>query len=76
MPSGLYLSTNNGTSWTSITTGLPGFEYIRSADISGNTIYVGISAADMLNEGIFRSTDNGTNWTKVTTGLSSLSIYK
>ncbi len=60
--SGIYISKNNGTSWTS--SGLSNTD-IRTIVISSNSILAGT-----FNNGIFLSTDSGTSWTSINNGLS------
>ncbi len=60
---GVFLSTNNGTSWTAVNTGLTNI-WIQALAISGTNLFAGAQ------DGIFRSTNNGTNWTEVITGLT------
>jgi hypothetical protein len=60
---GVYISTNSGTSWTQ--TGLNNTD-VFSIAISGNKIFAG------SNSGVYLSTNNGTSWTQ--TPLSSLTI--
>jgi hypothetical protein len=56
VPYGVYVSTNNGTSWTS--TSLPGYTVLSLA-ASGNNILTGTEG-----NGVFLSTNNGTIWTQ------------
>lgn len=58
---GVYLSTDNGTSWTTINNDLTA-TYISALAVSGTNIYAGTF-------GVFLSTNNGTNWTAVNNGL-------
>jgi photosystem II stability/assembly factor-like uncharacterized protein len=68
---GIYLSTNNGNSWTAVNNGLPTYLYkqanyncsISAIAIQGNNIYAGTS------NGIYLSRDNGNNWTAINNGL-------
>ncbi len=57
---GLFLSTDNGSSWSEINNGLPR-DYVGAILISGNDLFVAI--ADSTGS-LYRSTDNGSNWTK------------
>ena len=61
----MYLSTNNGTSWTAVNNGLPLIYdgYIYAIVINGNNIYAGISG------GVYLSTNNGNSWTAMNNGL-------
>ncbi len=63
---GLYLSTNNGDTWTELTSGLPASAYYHCvfAPPSGY-VYVGTHQA-----GMFRSTDGGATWERLTNGLT------
>jgi hypothetical protein len=66
---GVFLSTNSGTSWTEVNTGMPKDEYgnyrsVRCFAVSGTNLLVG------TNGGIFLTTNNGTSWTGVNSGLS------
>ncbi len=69
---GVYLSTNNGASWTQ--TGLDG-KSILSLVISGNTSDKSeqVIFAGTLYNGVFLSTNNGTNWTQTT--LNNKNVY-
>ena len=58
--SGLYKSSNNGSSWTLITNGVLENNSFRSLTISGDSIYAGTS-----NGNIFLSTDNGSSWISI-----------
>ena len=62
---GVFLSTNNGSSWYAVNNGLYATD-ILSLAISGNKIFAGTE-----NGGIFLSANNGVSWTNV--GLTGLS---
>jgi len=66
----LYKSTNQGNSWTEVsTTGLTDLGNVHSITISGNTmILAGMNVNSANGAKIFKSTDNGTNWTLSMTG--------
>ncbi len=53
---GVFLSTNSGTSWTSVSTGLTN-DTIRTLAVDGTDIFAGTLG------GLFRSTNNGASWT-------------
>ena len=55
---GIFISTNDGTTWTSSNTGLTN-HFIESLGINGNSIFAGIQG------GISRSTNNGATWQTV-----------
>jgi Secretion system C-terminal sorting domain len=65
---GVYLSTNNGTSWTQ--TSLNG-GYVSALAVNGNNVFAGIWAEISL--GVYKSTNNGTSWTYA--GLMSQGIW-
>ncbi len=65
--SGVFLSTNNGTSWTA--TGLTN-TVVWSFAVSGTNLFAGTYG------GVFLSTNNGTSWTAVNTGLpTNANVY-
>jgi hypothetical protein len=73
---GVFLSTNNGTSWTKVNTGLMDTSvYAFAVDSNGvgsTNLFAG------TNGGVFLSRDNGTNWTPASTGLKyvrSLAVF-
>ncbi len=65
---GVYLSTNYGSSWDSVNTGLTN-RNIFSLVISGSNIFAGTMG------GVFLSTNNGKSWTSVSTGLTNRELY-
>jgi ligand-binding sensor domain-containing protein len=67
--SGVFLSTNNGTSWSQVNNGLTNLN-INSLAISENNIFAGTYG------GVFLSNDNGTSWTEVNNGLTNNSIME
>lgn len=67
---GIFLSTNNGASWTAVNSGITG-EPIVTALVANAS---GVFAAN-LSGGVFFSTNNGTDWTQVNTGLTDLQVY-
>ena len=60
--SGLFLTTDEGTSWVQINTGLLS-RTVRAFAFSGTSIFVATDA------GVFLSNNNGANWTDVSDGL-------
>lgn len=64
---GLFLTTNNGVSWTTSNNGLTNLD-VQSIDImaNGTTMFVGTYGG-----GVFLSTNAGANWVAVNTGLST-----
>jgi hypothetical protein len=66
---GVFLSTNSGTSWTPVNTGLPD-QYEQTVDalaVSGTNLFAGDDYY-----GVFLTTNNGANWTPVNTGLTDI----
>jgi len=64
---GVFLSTNNGTNWTSVNDGLTNTN-VSAIAVSGTNLFAGTGG------GVFLSTNNGTSWTEVNNGLTSTSI--
>lgn len=72
---GIFLSTNNGTSWTPVNTGLSsaslpyalGNTSVYSFAVSGTSVFAGTNGGD----GVHCSTNNGANWIGTNTGLSN-----
>lgn len=62
-----YRSTNNGDSWTDVTTGLRGNVCSLAKNSLGHT-FAGTPA------GVFRSTDHGDSWLEVALGLPELTV--
>lgn len=63
---GLLKSTDGGTSWTNITTGLPSSTYFSRLKIRpGNSNQL---LAALGNSGLYRSTNAGQNWTQLASG--------
>jgi hypothetical protein len=59
---GVFLSTNNGTSWTAANAGL-GDQEVSAFAINGPNLFAGTGG------GVYRSTDSGTSWTSLGTLL-------
>jgi ligand-binding sensor domain-containing protein len=64
---GIFLSTNNGVSWTAIDTGLTN-KVVESIAVTDSTLFAGTTG------GLFRSTDNGLNWTAINSAFTGSSI--
>lgn len=60
----LYKSSDQGNTWTNISSGLPSSTITKITVTDQNTIYVGIQ-----NSGLYRSSDNGTTWQSVNGNL-------
>jgi hypothetical protein len=65
---GVFLSTDNGTTWTAVNSGLSS-KYVMSLIVSGANIFTGIE-----NGGVFLSTNDGTSWTPANSGLSTTNV--
>jgi len=63
---GVFLSTNNGASWTAVNARLTNTD-VRALVVSGSNLFAGTFGG-----GIFLSTDNGGGWTAVNNGLTLL----
>ena len=66
---GVYLSANNGQSWSAANSGLP-IGSLGSIAINGSMIF---GAA--FENGVFLSTNNGTNWSAVNSGLANRIVW-
>ncbi len=70
---GVYLSTDNGTSWTAVDSGLTDNDVLALAvspnGTGGTNLFAGTGGRDA--KGIFLSTNNGTTWTAVDSGLTN-----
>ena len=66
--SGVWSTTDNGTTWTQVNSGLTTTD-VRALVASGTTLYAGTNGG-----GVFRSSDNGATWTATNTGLTNLTV--
>jgi photosystem II stability/assembly factor-like uncharacterized protein len=66
---GLFLSTNSGTRWTAVNSGLANTE-ITALAVSGTNLFAGTFGG-----GVFRTTNNGTSWTEANAGLTEDDVY-
>src|ERR1035437_3699340 len=66
---GVFLSTNNGTSWAAVNTGLT-FSDIFALAVSGTNLFAGTRDG-----GIYLSQNNGTSWAAINTGLTGDALY-
>ncbi|HQR33706.1 MAG TPA: hypothetical protein PLK30_13290 [Blastocatellia bacterium] len=74
---GVFRSTNQGQSWTQVTTGLPNVGYVEVGAllINGNTIYLGCghpydNGVSFLPQ-VYSSNDNGQTWTAVGSAITA-----
>ncbi len=65
----LYHSVNQGSTWSSIGTGLPAADILAVTDHPSGDLYAGI-----WNAGVYRSTNRGTSWAKSDTGITDKRI--
>ena len=65
---GVFLSTDNGTNWKAVDSGLPANTGVNCLAASGSNIFAGTAG------GIFLSTDNGTSWTAGNSGLKNNTV--
>jgi ligand-binding sensor domain-containing protein len=66
----VYVTQNNGTSWTPVITGLPysSYDYSLTSNSNGD-LFTG------THNGVYRSTNNGANWSKVLSGELSNTAF-
>ena len=64
----VFLSTNNGGSWSSVTPGLPANSGLFSLAISGTKIFAGVGCC--VGGGVYSSVNNGSTWTILNTGIN------
>ena len=67
--SGVFRSTDSGTSWTAASTGLTNTD-IRAVAVSGTNLFAGTYGG-----GVFLSTNNGSSWTEANSGLITKDVY-
>jgi photosystem II stability/assembly factor-like uncharacterized protein len=67
--SGVYVTTNTGSSWTKLSSGLPGKITVYSLRVNGSNFYIG------TDKGIYKSTNSGSTWTDITNGLPTYRPY-
>jgi photosystem II stability/assembly factor-like uncharacterized protein len=63
-------STNRGSTWTSISSGLPATLYGTQVIAVNNTLFVSSNEA-----GVYRSTNDGASWSAANSGLSGTALY-
>jgi len=66
---GVFLSTDNGTIWTAVNSGLASW-YIEALAFSGTDLFAGTGGG-----GVFISTNNGTSWSPINTGLTNTTVW-
>jgi hypothetical protein len=72
---GVFLSTDNGTSWTDVRIGLTSTD-VWALAVSGTNLFAGTSHGWFSTgpAGVFLSTDNGTSWTEVDSALTNVDV--
>ncbi len=71
---GIYLSTDNGSTWSIDTTGIDyGFQSINAFgdDYFGN-VYAALSNSTLTSNAIFKSSGGNSNWTRIDQGITQL----
>jgi len=64
---GVFISTDNGTSWSAVNAGL-GNLYIWSLTVSGTNLFAGTGS------GVYRSSDNGATWIPANAGIENETV--
>ena len=64
---GVFLSIDNGTSWTAVNSGWT-YTTVLSLAVSGTNLFAGTGG------GVFLSINNGTSWTAVNSGLTNTTV--
>ena len=70
----IYRSSDNGTNWTKLNTGLDSTSVTSFAINANGHIFAGTSDFYGTGLGIWRSTDNGDNWTEINNGLTNTAV--
>lgn len=76
---GIYKTTNGGTLWVPVTTGIgtiKNFLAVAVNPLNSNVVYAGTSFDPLTSTGpsrVYKSVNGGTSWTDISTGLPSLS---
>ena len=68
---GVFLSSNDGNSWTGKNNGLMPYSEIIAIAISGNNIF----AVDDYFEKVYRSQDYGNSWNEINNGMPTSAYY-
>ena len=67
---GVYISTNNGTSWEPSNEGLPLHPHVLRIASHGDNVYLSLSQ-----RGVYRSVDKGSTWSPANKGADRLTFY-
>ena len=65
---GIFVSTDNGTDWTPVSSGLVSHRYIYTFAVCGTNLF---AATD---SGVFQTSNNGATWMAVNSGLTNLFV--
>ncbi|MCB0728574.1 MAG: T9SS type A sorting domain-containing protein [Ignavibacteriae bacterium] len=65
---GVFLTTNGGSTWTSVNNGFPAI-HVYALIFIGSELYAGT-----FGSGVFRSNNNGKSWNSLNSGLTNLNI--
>lgn len=69
-PGGIFLSTDNGQTWSAFGSGLPKYPQVHSLSTQGNNIFVGLSVAyGNYSAQIYSAKIDGKSWTTIGDGL-------
>lgn len=76
---GIWKSTNNGGSWSNITTNIPrlGVSAILIHPTDANIMYIGTGdrdGGDTPGIGVFKTTDGGTTWRQISSGMGNATV--
>jgi len=66
---GMFISNDNGTTWSQVTNGIPNNKKVSTVAVSGNNIFAGV-----FGSGVFLSQDNGITWVLKNNGITNLNI--
>lgn len=66
----VFKTTNKGTTWTSVSTGLPAIPVNTIAIETSQVLWVG------ADDGVYRSSDTGGSWQRAGTGLPHVPVYE
>lgn len=72
-PRELYITKNNGGTWTNITAGLPNLEFTRIAVSEKDPLLAWVTVSGYTsNQKIYQTTNGGSTWTNISAGLPNL----
>ncbi len=66
---GIFVSTNNGVSWSTRNSGFPINVGVNTLVVNGTNLFAG------TNKGVYLSTDDGSSWTSINSGLTSQYVF-